>query len=210
MSRGELDGVYEFWFGAPAASRDELLVKVKRWYMGGPSVDREITERWADLVERALRGELEGWLAEPRGLVSLIIALDQFPRSAFRGTARAFAGAARAEELALGAFDSGQAHTASFEERHFLLMPLLHAESVPLLERCVVESERHVALSPDWAREVVASAVEQANKYLGVVRRFGRFPHRNAALGRQSTPEELEFLVEWEQAARPKLASELR
>ncbi|MCC6524574.1 MAG: DUF924 domain-containing protein [Polyangiaceae bacterium] len=206
---GTADDVWEFWFGAPATDEAALKKKLKRWYMGGTDEDALIRARFGAEVERALAGELDDWAATPRGLVALVILLDQMPRSVFRDGPRAFAGSARAERLVVAALDAGVEAELSFEERQFLLMPLLHAEDVGLLERFGREVVRHVAAAPAWAQRMLGAGTEQADKYLEVVRRFGRFPHRNAALGRTSTPEEVEFLVGWKDRARPKAVAEL-
>lgn len=205
-----IDEVHRFWFGDGTAEDPPALVtKLKRWFMGGPALDGTIRDRFGDAVEKALAGELDGWAVTPRGRVALVILLDQLPRSIFRGGARAFEGAPRAERLALEAFDAldadiTEAERYTFEERLFLATALLHAESEALLVRCLREAERNVELAPEWSRSMLADGVEQANKYLDVVRRFGRFPHRNAALGRTSTQEEEAFLVDWSERAPPK------
>lgn len=196
--------VLGFWFAEPAANAAELAVKMKRWYRGGPAEDEAIRARFAGAVERALAGELDAWAATPRGRVALILLLDQMPRSLFRGTARAFAGDPAAQRLACEALEKEELDGIGFEERHFLYMPLLHAESMLLLDRFNRLFPAALARTPGWARPLLADGVEQGAKYRALIRRFGRFPHRNAALGRRSTPEELEFLETWEMRAAPK------
>jgi uncharacterized protein (DUF924 family) len=94
---------------------------------------------------------------------------------------------------------------ASFKERHFLIMPFLHAENVAHVERAAVEFERNARLSPSWGRFLAEAGMEQSRKYADVLRRFGRFPHRNAALDRASTPDEEAFLKDWSQKAPPSV-----
>lgn len=204
MEELDPETVLGFWLGdAPATSEGALIAKLRRWFQGGEALDAEIAARFSETLERALRGELDGWAATPRGRLALVIVLDQFTRNVFRGDERAYAGDARAQALALDALD-GPMHVAlGTEERLFLNMPLVHAEDRALQDRAVHEAERLVARSPAELRGVLAMSVEQSTKYRHVIDRFGRFPHRNAILGRTSTPEEEAFLVGWTDRAPP-------
>jgi uncharacterized protein (DUF924 family) len=193
-----------FWFAEPATNVAELAAKMKRWYRGGPEEDAAIRKRFAGAVERALAGELDAWSATPRGRVALVLLLDQMPRSLFRGTARAFDGDAAAQRIAFAALEHGAQDGLGFEERHFLYMPLLHAEDARLLDFFDTSFPQVLESAPEWARPLLGDGIEQGEKYREVIRRFGRFPHRNAALGRRSTLEELVFLETWETRAIPK------
>ena len=194
--------VHEFWFGREAAKEPAALrAKLSRWYQGGPALDDLIRKKFGADVETALAGDLDSWASTPQGRIALIILLDQFPRSIFRDTARAFEGDAKAQRLALEALDSVLLY--SHEERQFLIMPLLHAEDAGLQDTAVHEMEAHVEAAPEPLKPLYAMGVEQAKKYRDVIARFGRFPHRNAALGRESTPEEVEFLKDWAQKQAP-------
>ncbi len=192
-----------FWFGAPAASAAELQRKFQRWFVADPALDREIVERFSGDVERALTGELDGWRAEPRARLALIVVLDQFARTIFRGQARAFEGDAAALALALELFDQGLDRAFSLDERLFLLMPLLHAEDAALQARAAQLCHDLVADAPAELRGVYAMAPEQSAKYSDIIGQFGRFPHRNAALGRASTEAELTFLRDWAARQHP-------
>jgi uncharacterized protein (DUF924 family) len=199
-----IDDVLTFWFGsAPATNADGFGVKMKRWYLGGEAEDAAIRARFADTIELALAGELEGWEDTPRGRLALVILLDQMTRSVFRDTAQAFAGDARAQRLAATTLETGPESSLDFEKRHFFYMPLLHAEDAVLLDRFNELFPRALAGVPDWARPLLSDGLEQGRKYRDVFARFGRFPHRNAALGRRSTPDEVEFLRTWEARRRP-------
>src|SRR5262245_26278757 len=104
----EIDRVYAYWFGeAPAADADAARAKMRRWYMGGPSVDQEIRDQFGDLIERAQNNELDAWAETPRGRVALIILLDQFSRNVWRDQPRCYAGDPKAARLALEALDAG-------------------------------------------------------------------------------------------------------
>lgn len=194
--------VLSFWFGDSAGDAASMGMKFKRWFVGGADFDREIRERFGATVERALSGALDPWVQSVRGRLALIVALDQFTRNIFRDDARAFSGDARAQRLSLEALDAGLDGELNAVERFFLMTPLAHAEDLPLQERSVAEAERLVNEVSDWQRSFFAKGVEQRRKYREVIARFGRFPHRNAVLGRASTVEEEAFLDGLEGTAR--------
>jgi uncharacterized protein (DUF924 family) len=194
----DIDRVYAFWFGdAPAGDAAAAGAKMRRWYSGGPSMDGEVREKFAPLVERAVRGELDSWARTPRGRLALILLLDQFARHVWRDDPRGYSGDEKAQRLAVEALDAGLDAGLSLEERQFLRMPLAHAENRALQERNVAETEKLVAAVPEALLPVYQTAIELARRYLAVITRFGRFPHRNQVLGRDSTPEEIEFLKDW-------------
>ena len=182
---------------------------MKRWFSGGSEMDRDINVRFGALVPRAIAGELSGWADTPRGLIALVIVLDQFPRSIYRNTARAYAGDARACELALSALDAGIDQQLSLEEQLFLLMPLVHSEDLQLQTRACQLTKQLAGRAPEALRPVFELSVGQSEKYRGVIERFGRFPHRNPILGRNSTPEELEFAKGWAKFQPPAGAERL-
>jgi uncharacterized protein (DUF924 family) len=199
-----VDEVLAFWFGERATTSEEFLRKIRRWFMGGPALDAEIRDRFASLVEQALAGELDDWSRTARGRLALILLLDQFTRSIYRDDPRMYAGDARAQALSTDALDRGMDRELPTEERHFLMMPLVHAEDLALQDRSVATVEALIADAPDCQQAALAMAIEQSRKYRDVIARFGRFPHRNAILGRTSTPEEQHFLADWEQKSRPQ------
>jgi uncharacterized protein (DUF924 family) len=200
----DIDRVYAYWFGdAPANDAATAGAKMRRWYMGGPSVDQEVREKFGPLVERAVRGDLDGWARTPRGRIALILLLDQLTRNLWRDDPRSYSGDAKAQKLAVEALDAGLDARLSLEERQFLRMPLAHAEDRVLQERNVAETEKMVATVPEALRPVYATSIEQSRKYLAVITRFGRFPHRNRVLGRSSTAEETEFLKDWAEKQPP-------
>jgi uncharacterized protein (DUF924 family) len=176
--------VLDFWFGpAPHAERDV-------WFRKDPAFDAEIRSRFGAAIEAALAGGLADWTATPRGAVARVLLLDQFTRNVFRDTPRAFAGDAQALATAEAIVDARSDRTLDRYERWFLYMPFEHAEDLAVQERAV-------ALFKALAEETGEPGnLSWAEKHAVVVRRFGRFPHRNAILGRVSTPEELAFLQE--------------
>jgi uncharacterized protein (DUF924 family) len=202
-----IDDVLWFWFGFPARNEADFRPKMRRWYAGGPIEDGRIRARFRETVEHALAGQLDAWAETPRGCLALIVLLDQMTRSLFRGTARAFAGDARAQQLALELLEGGGWCELDFEERHFVFMPLLHAEDAALLDLYNATFPDAVLAAPAWARPMLGDGMEQGVKYRDVLARFGRFPHRNEALGRLSTPAERAFLTTWGARAAPRGAA---
>jgi len=197
------DDVLQYWFGEPATSPHELMVQIRRWFLGPPEVDAEIRARFAHAVELAVGGGLGGWEQEPQSCLALVLLLDQFTRNVFRGDARTYAGDARAQRVCLDAFDRGHDREMSYDHEWFLALPLLHAEDLALQDRFLALTHAQTPHAPATHAGAVSSRLEQAEKYRGIIARFGRFPHRNKLLGRPSTPEETEFLKDWESKARP-------
>jgi uncharacterized protein (DUF924 family) len=173
--------VLDFWFGAPP------FVSRPEWFRKDPAFDETIRGRFGALVDAAIDGRL-GWGREDR--LAEILLLDQFPRNLFRGQARAFAGDARARALALALIDEGADAALHLLQRWFVYLPLEHAEDLGLQDRCVALCAALAAASPE-----MASMLDYAERHRDVIRRFGRFPHRNAALGRASTPDEVAYLA---------------
>ncbi|HKB74235.1 MAG TPA: DUF924 family protein [Burkholderiales bacterium] len=171
----------DFWFGAPG-SRERGRPR-KLWFQKSEPFDAEIRRRFLATWERAASGELERWQATPLASLGIVVTLDQFPRNMFRGTARAFAtdslALAAARETIAREFD----RLLSPVERSFVYLPFAHAEDLAAQRRSLV-------LFHASDRE----NVESARRHYEIIARFGRFPHRNAVLGRQSTAEETEFL----------------
>jgi uncharacterized protein (DUF924 family) len=172
------DAVLDFWFSPRVRPK---------WFVRSDELDREIRGTFGELHARAASGALDGWGATSRGALALVILLDQFPRNMFRGTPEAFASDAKAREVANAALDAGHEHDLTQEERLFLYLPLEHSEDLADQERCV-ELMRALDETPMW--------LDYAVRHRDVIARFGRFPHRNAVLGRESTAEECEFLMQ--------------
>ncbi len=156
------------------------------WFQGGADFDARVTERLGALYGRAAAGEFDAWCDTPEGCLALCILLDQAPRNMFRGSPRAFATDARALEIARAAvargYDRGMAET----QRIFLYLPFEHAEDM--------EAQRQ-AVRLFAANTAEPIYLDYAARHLAVIAMFGRFPHRNAILGRQSTAEETAFLA---------------
>jgi uncharacterized protein (DUF924 family) len=177
--------VLDFWFGDHARAR---------WFAKDPAFDTAIRTRFATAIAAATAGELDGWAADPASALALTILLDQFPRNIHRGSPCAFEADAHARRIAAAAIDLGFDRATPLDRRMFFYLPFQHGESL-------ADQDRSVELFSQWAAEHIGDARAAADEDLGyalhhreVIQRFGRFPHRNAALGRASTPEELAFL----------------
>lgn len=203
----EIAAIHAFWFGQPARDAAQLVAKFGRWYQGGAAVDREINARFSRSVERALAGELSAWEADLQGRLALILLLDQFTRNLFRDTPRAYAGDERARQLALDLVSGPGYRTLPLEHRLFCVMPLVHAESLVLLESAVALAEGFVRDAPAELRAPWRIGADRTAHYRDVIQRFGRFPHRNAILGRASTLDERAFLAEEAAQASPLAAA---
>jgi uncharacterized protein (DUF924 family) len=169
------DEVLDFWF---------VESEPKAWWTVDPAFDERIRGRFAALHERAASGELRAWRAAPQGRLAEIIVLDQFSRNLFRGSARAFAQDLAALVLAQEAVAAGAHRELEPVQRTFLLLPYMHSES----------PEVHVVAEQLFREFTPAENHDFELRHKAIVDRFGRYPHRNAALGRTSTPEEIEFL----------------
>ena len=167
--------VLTFWFNE---------IDPKSWWTADPAFDRLIQERFGQTLERACRAELHAWRATPQGRLAEVLVLDQFSRNVHRNTPRAFAQDPMALALAQEAIAAGAPAALSAVQRSFLYLPLMHSESRAIHE---------------WAERLYRDNGIPLNydfelKHKAIIDRFGRYPHRNAILGRQSTPEEIEFL----------------
>jgi uncharacterized protein (DUF924 family) len=176
--------VLDFWFG----SGTDHGKRHKRWFAKDPAFDAELRERFSGLVEDLLQGKHARWLTDPRGCLARIVALDQFPRQIHRGSPRAFAADPLALAAARDALANGYDRGMLPVERLFMYLPFEHSESLADQERAC-ELMRPLAQFPE-----TDDALRYAEAHRAIIARFGRFPHRNAILGRASTAEELEFL----------------
>ena len=166
--------VLAFWQGAGP----------DKWFEKDPAFDAEIAARFTALWQDAADGKLSQWEATPEGALALIIVLDQFPRNIFRGDARTYEADAIARAVADRALARGFDQQVSSLERQFFYLPFMHSENLPDQERCV-------DLAHHYGDDEFTKYAEQ---HADIVRRFGRFPHRNVILGRATTPEEQAFL----------------
>ncbi len=182
----EADEVLAFWFGREyEPGYGEFR---EAWFRKDPEFDQQVQKRFGPLYERAAAGELDGWREEARSCLALVICLDQFPRNMFRGDGRTHATDDKALETARYALERALDRELPPFQRVFVYMPFMHSESVEDQRRSV-ELFGRLAEKPG-APDLTSYAVG----HMEIVERFGRFPHRNAILGRETTPEEAEFL----------------
>ncbi|MGI9388607.1 MAG: DUF924 family protein [Boseongicola sp.] len=161
----------------------------KGWYAGGDELDTKIRERFEDTYNRACSGALSLWLTYPSGTLAYIILIDQFARNMFRGTPRAFSGDRMARAAAKAAIARGWDMRIDEPARQFFYMPLVHSE-------CLVDQDRAVRLIMTRMPETGPMNLLSAKAHREVIRRFGRFPNRNEAVGRDTPPSEAKFLEE--------------
>ena len=184
--------ILAFWFGNSA---DETKERATRWWKKDPAFDQEIRAKFEAELQRATRGELDGWLDEPESLVAYVVLLDQFSRNMYRDTPDAFA----QDERALGATLRGMARgfdaRLSPLQRYFFYMPLMHAEDRAVQQRSVQTFEKLAEEKDTGFDGMLRGAVDYARRHRDIVERFGRFPHRNNILERTTTADEAAFLL---------------
>ncbi|MBM3346177.1 MAG: DUF924 domain-containing protein [Betaproteobacteria bacterium] len=184
------DDILDFWFGAPDSA--EYGRPRAGWFAKDAAFDAQVGTSFREAWELAAAGGLENWRDEARAALALVVLLDQFPRNMFRGEARAFASDARALAVASGMVDRGFDRALRPIERWFVYLPFEHAEDPGMQQRSL---ELFAGLTGDAdSAGAIASAIDYARRHHAIIARFGRFPHRNAVLGRMSTPEEAAFL----------------
>ena len=169
------EDIIDFWY---AESTRAL------WFRSTPEFDEELRRRFLETWEQAGRGEFDHWRQSAAGCLALVIVLDQFPLNMFRGQAESFATEARSREVARHALDRGFDRDLDAEQKAFLYMPFMHSENL---------DDQDLSLKL-YAQPGLESNLRFARHHRDIVARFGRFPHRNAALGRDSSAEELEYL----------------
>jgi uncharacterized protein (DUF924 family) len=170
----EQQALLDFWYSERIA---------KHWFSSTPALDEEIRSRFEPIWQRAVAGELDAWADTPEGALALAIVLDQLPLNMFRGRPAAFATEQRAVVVARRAVARGFDKQLARDRLLFLYMPFMHSENRDDQDLSVALFQQ-AGLDSHWAEH-----------HRGIVRRFGRFPHRNAILGRESTPEELGYLA---------------
>jgi uncharacterized protein (DUF924 family) len=188
MAAASWKEVLEFWFGAPDSP--EFGRPRSPWFVKSAEFDAHIRDRFLPTHEAAASGALDAWSERPLAALALAVVLDQFPRNIFRGTPRAFAADARALALARGAVEQRFDEVLLPVQRWFFYLPFEHAEDLAAQRESLRLFER---LAVDAAG---AGTLTYAMRHYAVIERFGRFPHRNAILARESTPAELAFLAQ--------------
>jgi len=188
------DTILEYWFADSLASPAAYKERLPFWYSVSDEKDRDIRERFGATLEAVGQGKLDSWRSDSSSLLALTIVVDQFPRNIHRGTADAF----HYDGIALGCCMESLDREKDLEllpgERMFQYLPLQHAEELGTQNLSVECYEKLLQSCGDDYKEVVKQGLDFASKHRDIIQKFGRFPHRNELLGRESTPDELEFL----------------
>ncbi|MHC5204653.1 DUF924 family protein [Pseudomonas chlororaphis] len=186
----------DWWFGSAEKPADIVAEKGKLWFGKRDSQDLEARERFGDLVEQALAGGLTEWAQRPQGWLALVLLLDQLPRMLYREIPKSFAGDLRAQALVAQGIAADFDRQLPAMQRSFIYLVFEHCENLAVQNEAI---SRFAALhdeQPPEDRPVFADQLDYAERHQKIIARFGRFPHRNRILGRESMPEELAFLRE--------------
>jgi uncharacterized protein (DUF924 family) len=187
----EISAIHQFWFGPLDDAGFAAAQQNQLWFSASKETDTALRSRFGPLVTAALAGELNHWTAGDMGLVALVLLLDQFTRNIYRGTPQSFAGDGAALELAQSSLASRRHEALPPIHQVFLFLPLEHCENLAVQEQCLrLFSE----LADRSDADLIHGFARYAEAHRDVIARFGRFPHRNAILGRASTAEELAHL----------------
>jgi uncharacterized protein (DUF924 family) len=190
-----------FWFGPRPYTAPQVQQHTRLWFGEHnapeltPQTDELIRERYGELTLAAEQGRLAAWESSPRRRLALILLFDQFSRNIYRGSARAYAQDLDALSLTVSGMQIGTDATLDPVERLFFYMPLMHAESLDVQEESVAAFRRLREEAPADLHRIFQASLDSAVQHRDIVARFGRFPHRNRVLGRESTPEEIEWLA---------------
>lgn len=186
--------ILDYWFGAAPDDPATAQRQAALWWGHSEATDAELHQRFDATHQAAVAGRLDGWAATPEGRVALVVVLDQLSRNLHRGTPRAFAQDPAARSQALAAVEHGEDRSSPFFHRVFLYMPFEHSERLGDQERSCRLFEQLRADCAEPLREAARMYLQFARAHRDIVARFGRFPHRNAILGRPSSAEERVFL----------------
>jgi len=185
-----------WWFGQGTSATEIAAEKQRLWFGYRPQQDAEARERFGALVEQALNGDLQDWAELPEGWLALVLLLDQLPRMIHRDTPRAFAGDERAQQLVRDGLAHGGDMLLSPIQRVFIYLVLEHAENLAVQDLAVAHftALRDIAAEHEHEQALFRDFLDYAERHREVISRFGRFPHRNAILGRDSSDAEQSFL----------------
>jgi uncharacterized protein (DUF924 family) len=190
-----IDKIVAFWLGPSLDGPEAASARRDWWYDGDASVDEEIRSRFGALVPLACKGELLDWQTTPDGALALILLLDQFTRNLYRSTPEAYMGDASAFEIVNRAIDRKLDRELHPVARIWLYHPFHHAEQVEEQDRGIALLDTLLQSAPCLWHPYIQRSIKGWNRHRDIVARFGRFPHRNQVLGRESTDEERAFLA---------------
>lgn len=188
------ESIVRFWFGSSDDDAVAAKEQGKLWWSKDDKTDAEIRQRFEQTTTSLARGECDQWADSPVGVLAMVLAADQFPRNMYRGTPQSFAFDTLGLRWALHALERGMDNHLRPIQRVFLYLPFEHSEVLADQNRSVILFEQLHKQVSSGQQETFAGFVDFAKRHREVIRRFGRFPHRNRILERESTPEEIEFL----------------
>ncbi|MCB1669262.1 MAG: DUF924 family protein [Porticoccaceae bacterium] len=194
MGQKEWQVVLDYWFGDIENTAIDWQQRGDLWWGKHREVDQEIRDRFAHFVNGLSEGGYRDWLGSARGRLAAIVVVDQFSRNLFRGEAKAFAADPQALQWCLDGIDCGDDLLLKPVERVFFYMPLEHSESPAMQQLSITNYRALVSAVPEEEKETFRGFLDFAQRHYDVIARFGRYPHRNKALGRESTPEEMAFM----------------
>lgn len=189
------EAMLEFWIGEAANNSDAAKILSKRWYISSTAADKAMSAQFGATLKQAEQGALTGWHATPKGRLALVILLDQMSRNIYRGTAQAFANDVRALNLASQMIDAEEHLRLTAIEQVFLFHPFVHAENLTAQQRSVQLFTGLLDRAPTNWHEQLQRFLDFAILHRNIVATYGRFPHRNKILGRQSTAAENDYLI---------------
>jgi uncharacterized protein (DUF924 family) len=187
------EDLLKFWFGKLTGGFSDDDHR-SRWFSGGSGFDDDCRVTFASLAAGAADGELEDWLETPRTRLAYILLCDQIPRNIHRGSALAFATDGAALNAARTGIEKAMDLELAFDERSFFYLPFEHSENVLDQHTCVGLFSQLRDQTPEGSRHLTGGYLRYAHQHRDILQRYGRFPHRNAVLGRTSTEAELEYL----------------
>lgn len=190
----DADAVLETWFGNDQETPDAVDERARLWFAPDSSFDELIRDQFASFPDRALAGEFSDWAGAARSCLALVLVLDQFPRNLYRGSSQSFAYDATALEVCRDALARGLDGELSPLEAVFLYLPLEHTEDLHVQTQSVSMFRKLLGRASTQLTDRFESFLVYAQRHHAVIEQFGRFPHRNAVLGRRSTSAEIDYM----------------
>lgn len=198
MANSLANSVLKFWFGEETLTPDRINELLPFWFGSSKDVDFDIERRFGKLVSTAASGSLDSWMGDQDEALALVLLLDQFPRNLYRGTAKAFSHDEKARQVSWSIIESDAISQMHPIQALFAILPLEHSEHLPDQKRCVELTKqlalRSVGTDESWTQHW-DGFISYAEKHHDLIAEFGRFPHRNNVLGRESTEQELAWLI---------------
>lgn len=187
--------ILDYWIGDAATDPEAANARVKLWYQSSEAQDEALRSQFGDDLRLAETGELDSWKSQPGSALALVILLDQFSRNLYRGSAKAFSNDPAAQAITAHALQHKFDAAYSIIGTVFLLHPYHHAEDLTRHDVCVERYEQLRENSDHAWHKLLDNFLYHAREHRDVIKRFGRFPHRNEVLARDSTPEEIDYLA---------------